>query len=62
MGCLLKHALENSVNQEHSLVLGELEAVPSIVIGFPCKHGGGERSLKGDDMGELGGQYLNLQT
>lgn len=30
----LKHALENSVNQEHSLVLGELEAVPSTVIGF----------------------------
>lgn len=51
MGCLLKHALENSVNQEYSLVLGELEAVPSTVIGFPCKLGGGERNVKGDDGG-----------
>lgn len=62
MGCLLKHALENSVNQEHSLVLRELEAVPSTAIGFPWIHGGGERSVKEDDMGELGGQRLNLQT
>lgn len=60
MECLLKHALENSVNQEHSLVLGELEAVPSTIIRFPCKHGGGERSVKEDNMGELGGQCLSF--
>lgn len=48
MGCLLKRALENSVNQEYGLVLGELEAVPSTVIGFPCKLGDRERSVKGD--------------
>lgn len=49
--CILRTAsLENSVTQEYSLVLGELESVPSTSIGFPCKLGDGERSVKGDSQ------------